>query len=564
MGPRIRDLAAPSDPRIGGPAARAVAAGSTGLDPRIRRGPSGNPAGAPPPALPGAATPWWDPTARRHACTEDLPGEYHQQQANTVYHPGLGGRGEVHAIGGSLLSAADREAVELPLARFLEAYEVPNAALALLDGSGRLVHCAGLTNLALYQTIDQPPAWAGPHSSFRVGSVSKTLTAWAIMKLADLGIVDNMEVRLYEYVDLQRIPEAVERGLVGRDWIPGKRDGRDAGTSRDRITLKHLLTHRGGGFDDGYSKSKTRAGAVADVYPYVTYTKNGFRGVMDKNISSFQEEMAATNRATWPVTHDHMLRYFNMWPLAFEPGSHFCYSNLGYWMLGRVVESASCRGYESFVREALLRPLGMRDTRIGPDLSTDRGVGEMPVFGYHWPGGSGTQPSESQSYQTSSGSYTGNDLDDYEPYAERRLRLTDAPGGWISSAYDLALYARETFYRQSLFQHDVWYREMLQYQGATGQGQGMGYGWESGGWHGKGSWFKVGHVPGGAADVYFEGTSPRSRGLTMVVMYNRFNFTGNDAADKATDKAMRKLVVAAMQAMTVPTGGQDLFRVLPP
>jgi len=106
---------------------------------------------------------------------------------------------------------------------------------------------------------------------------------------------------------------------------------------------------------------------------------------------------------------------------------------------------------------------------------------------------------------------------------------------------------------------------MLQYQGTTTKAsQGMGYGWESGGWHGNGSWFKVGHVSGGAADVYYEGTSPGSRGLTMAVMYNRFNFTGNDAADKATDRAMRKLVAAAMQAMTLPTGGQDLFHVLPP
>ncbi len=568
MDPRLRPVAAPADPRVrpvgaGASAPRNAAVAVPGIDE-----PGDLPDPGPDIDLP---PPWFDPAARRHACPENLPGEYRRADATRAYTVGpvsssTSGQATIYTVGGSLLASADRVALEQPLATFLATNGVPNGAIAVLDSAGRLIHCAGLTNLSVYQYIREQPSWAGPHSGFRVGSVSKTFTAWAACRLADLEVFGNMQDLLHEYVDLDRLPEAVDKGLVDEKWIPQRGARHDDRAWRESITLEHLLTHRGGWFDDGYSSTQLKNGqlVVAGVYPYVSYPMTRSRGVMGKNISSFHEEMAEANRATWPVTHDHMLRYFNLWPLAFEPGSHYCYSNLGYWMLGRAIEGASCRGYDAFVREALLRPLGMRDTRVGPDLSRERGLGELPVFGYRWPGSAATVATLSQSFQGKGGSYTTTDLEDYEPYAERRLRLTDAAGGWVSSAYDLALYARETFYRQALFDHKVWYGEMLRYQGATGQSSGMGYGWESGGWHGSGSWFKTGHVSGGAADVYHEGSSTGSRGLSLVVLYNRFPFTSSESADKATDKAMRKAVVAGLQAVALPSAGQDLFRIIPP
>ncbi|MCW4385459.1 beta-lactamase family protein [Salinibacterium sp. SYSU T00001] len=50
--------------------------------------------------------------------------------------------------------------------------------------------------------------------------------------------------------------------------------------------------------------------------------------------------------------------------LSFDsvPGTSFAYSNLGYALLGRVIESASGMGYREFVRERLLEPLGLYGT----------------------------------------------------------------------------------------------------------------------------------------------------------------------------------------------------------
>ncbi|MEL6447982.1 MAG: serine hydrolase domain-containing protein [Pseudomonadota bacterium] len=48
--------------------------------------------------------------------------------------------------------------------------------------------------------------------------------------------------------------------------------------------------------------------------------------------------------------------------LQFEPGDRYQYSNTGYSILGRIIEIASCQGYETFLSERLFRPAGMNRT----------------------------------------------------------------------------------------------------------------------------------------------------------------------------------------------------------
>ena len=49
-------------------------------------------------------------------------------------------------------------------------------------------------------------------------------------------------------------------------------------------------------------------------------------------------------------------------PLNFTPGSHYDYSNVGYSMLGIIIEKVSGLGYEKFLYEKLFKPAGMRHT----------------------------------------------------------------------------------------------------------------------------------------------------------------------------------------------------------
>jgi D-alanyl-D-alanine carboxypeptidase len=45
--------------------------------------------------------------------------------------------------------------------------------------------------------------------------------------------------------------------------------------------------------------------------------------------------------------------------LAFEPGHKFAYSNIGYWLLGKIVGQATGQSYPDYVRANILRPLGL-------------------------------------------------------------------------------------------------------------------------------------------------------------------------------------------------------------
>jgi D-alanyl-D-alanine carboxypeptidase len=45
--------------------------------------------------------------------------------------------------------------------------------------------------------------------------------------------------------------------------------------------------------------------------------------------------------------------------VAFGPGQKFAYSNIGYWLLGKILEQATAQSYRHYVRVNILRPLGL-------------------------------------------------------------------------------------------------------------------------------------------------------------------------------------------------------------
>jgi CubicO group peptidase (beta-lactamase class C family) len=51
--------------------------------------------------------------------------------------------------------------------------------------------------------------------------------------------------------------------------------------------------------------------------------------------------------------------------LSFEPGTKYAYSNIGYWLLGKVVERASGETFSSYVSEHILRPLAIAPQELG-------------------------------------------------------------------------------------------------------------------------------------------------------------------------------------------------------
>ena len=67
--------------------------------------------------------------------------------------------------------------------------------------------------------------------------------------------------------------------------------------------------------------------------------------------------------------------------LLFEPGSEGVYTNVGYYVLGALIEEVTGQGYEDYVGEHVLDPLGMTNTRFEftDDMVANEGVGAHPL-----------------------------------------------------------------------------------------------------------------------------------------------------------------------------------------
>jgi CubicO group peptidase (beta-lactamase class C family) len=80
------------------------------------------------------------------------------------------------------------------------------------------------------------------------------------------------------------------------------------------------------------------------IYPLLTHTS----GISD-DAAKYE-----------PGTPDKLV--FNDKPLTFEPGEQWAYTNMGYIVLGYLIERISGQTYEDFVQKNIFKPLGMNDS----------------------------------------------------------------------------------------------------------------------------------------------------------------------------------------------------------
>jgi len=116
-----------------------------------------------------------------------------------------------------------------------------------------------------------------------------------------------------------------------------------------------------------------------------------------------------------------MIKFSIQRGLDFAPGTAHNYSNIGYLVLGEVIEKKTGMKYEDFVKQNILAPLGIHDIRLGRNLLEEKLEREGEYIGP-------TSP-------TLSAYGTG----EYVPYEYGGLRIEamDAHGGWIATARDL-------------------------------------------------------------------------------------------------------------------------------
>lgn len=146
-----------------------------------------------------------------------------------------------------------------------------------------------------------------PRHLFRIASHSKTFTATAVFQLAETGAL--------------RLDDTVGR------WLPELEGSPAAG-----LTVRALLGHQSG---------INRDGADSDYW---------------QQLHAFPDR-------------DTLLDLCRA-DAVFPPDRFFKYSNMGYSLLGLIVEAASGRTYEDFVAAHITGPLALSD--LGPELPPER------------------------------------------------------------------------------------------------------------------------------------------------------------------------------------------------
>lgn len=162
-------------------------------------------------------------------------------------------------------------------------------------------------------------------SPFMIGSVSKQFESVAILALAQDGRIGLGDL-ITKYLD--GVPAA---------W--------------QSITIRDLLTHTSG------------------IKDYTTLPEHKLGQAM-------------------PVTAKTLIKNLGRYPLEFEPGSKWSYSNTGSYLEGLIIEKVTGTSYEAFARKRLWLRAGMKSTRI----NRWNDVIPLRVRGYVWQDGAQRHP----------------------------------------------------------------------------------------------------------------------------------------------------------------------------
>ena len=215
------------------------------------------------------------------------------------------------------------------MASVLARWGIPGAALAIArDGRLLFARGYGLANVE----EDQP---VQPQSLFRIASVSKPITAMAILRLVEQGRL-GLDTPAFGLLDHLAPPPGAQ--VDPRIWT---------------ITIRQLLQHAGG-WDRDLS----------------------FDPMFHPSVHDAARALGAPD----PLDAETVVRVMLGRPLDFEPGTRYAYSNFGYCVLGRVIERVAGRRYEEHVQTALLGPLGIGRMQIGAGMLEGLAEGEVRYY----------------------------------------------------------------------------------------------------------------------------------------------------------------------------------------
>lgn len=227
-------------------------------------------------------------------------------------------------------------------------YSIPAITIAIVRNDKLVyINCYGEQDVAEHIPVKNS-------NLFRIASISKTITLVALLRLMQDGKL-SMDDKVFG-----------AGGILGEDFgvFPENSDW-------DKITVRHLIEHKSG---------------IQNIPDDPMFH---YKGLTNKDII----RLVITER-----------------PLRTEPGYQYYYSNVGYSILGRVIEKVTAMDYEEYVELNILNPCGITHMQLAGNRLEDRLPNEVVYY----------QPEE--------------------PGWAYNMDITrmDAHGGWLASASDLA------------------------------------------------------------------------------------------------------------------------------
>lgn len=344
----------------------------------------------------------------------------------------------------SYSEAEETRVIDEHVSEFMNKWRIKGASVAITKEE-RLVYAKGF-GIANIETGEE----VKPGHLFRIASISKLITAVAIMKLCEEGMLD---------LDA---PVFGEDGLMNDSLFLSYRDQRV-----EEITIRHLLNH----------------------------TAGWSRYAGDPLFSSLS--IARKMGIDPPAGFHEVLQYTLTKRLNYRPGTSYSYSNLGYAILGKIIERTSGMPYQDYVVMNLLKPLDIHDMHIGKSYYHEKYPNEVR-------------------YHSSAGEMIARSFDgsgDLVPiyYGGNNIELLGPAGGWVASAPELIrfLTAVDGFPDQPDILRPETVAQMADPEFA---GRGL-FGWR--GSDRYGTWWRTGYLTGSSALMVRQ-----KDGLNWVVMIN--------------------------------------------
>jgi CubicO group peptidase (beta-lactamase class C family) len=189
---------------------------------------------------------------------------------------------------------------------YFKAGEPGGAVLVVKDNNVIYKNCFGIADIVTNEPITTK-------TIFNVGSISKTVVAYGILKLASEGKL-SLDDNLFQY-----FPDFKNESIARR------------------VKLYHLLTHSSG---------------IPDSRPV--------KEQHDFYLAAKDEENFAPIKQTQE--------------LHFEPGTHYRYSNPAFNGLALIIEKVTGKKWQDYIKETIYKPAGMTTSTITDGSHPETGV----------------------------------------------------------------------------------------------------------------------------------------------------------------------------------------------